>query len=287
MIVISDLSKFNFLYLVIATYFLILSLFLTILILSAMSGILKKRKAGNHLKEKLYTIPVNEAYDADCECPLCYMHKQLEDKAVDYTMGSSYMEDDVRAVTDELGFCTRHLNLMYENQNRLGLALILKTHMDTSIDKIEKLSQQTTKPSSFFSKKTDEAPVVSYINGLESSCFVCKRIDNTFDRYIATIFHLYKNDENFREKSSQIKGYCTNHYGVLQQNAPKYLKGQLLDSFTKDLNKVYIDNMKRVRDDLDWFIDKFDYRFADAPWKNSKDAIQRSITKTNSIIKEN
>lgn len=36
--------------------------------------------------------------------------------------------------------------------------------------------------------------------------------------------------------------------------------------------------------DLDWYIDKFDYRYKDEPWKNSKDAIERTITKTNSIL---
>ena len=38
--------------------------------------------------------------------------------------------------------------------------------------------------------------------------------------------------------------------------------------------------MKRVTDDLEWFIDKFDYRHKDEPWKNSKDALPRAITKT-------
>ena len=40
--------------------------------------------------------------------------------------------------------------------------------------------------------------------------------------------------------------------------------------------------MKRVRDELDWFIDKFDYVNADKPWNNSQDALPRSIIKTNS-----
>ncbi len=42
--------------------------------------------------------------------------------------------------------------------------------------------------------------------------------------------------------------------------------------------------MKRVTDDLEWFTDKFDYRNEDKPWKNSKDALPRSMNKTNSIL---
>ena len=41
------------------------------------------------MKEKLYTIPVNEAFDSDTECPLCSMRKTLEVNAVDFTMGPS------------------------------------------------------------------------------------------------------------------------------------------------------------------------------------------------------
>ncbi len=234
------------------------------------------------MKEKLYTIPVNEAYDSEHECPLCYIKETLEKQSIDFTMGPSYMEDDVRAVTDKIGFCKDHVGLLYEDQNRLGLALMLKTHLDKTIDTIEKLDSKPSKPfTGFFNKKKEEDPLVSYINELEESCFICNKINNTFDRYINTIFILYKSNEDFRKKSSQIKGYCTGHYGLLFEQAPNFLRGEYLESFISELNKVYIYNMKRVRDDLDWFIDKFDYRFKDAPWKNSKDALQRTIIKTN------
>ena len=38
------------------------------------------------MKEKIYTIPVNDAFDKDCECPLCAMYQELENNAVEYTM---------------------------------------------------------------------------------------------------------------------------------------------------------------------------------------------------------
>jgi len=50
------------------------------------------------------------------------------------------------------------------------------------------------------------------------------------------------------------------------------------------LNTLYLDNIKRVRDDLNWFINKFDYRFVNEPWKDSKDALPKAIVKINSIL---
>ena len=46
------------------------------------------------------------------------------------------------------------------------------------------------------------------------------------------------------------------------------------------------DAKQRVADDLEWFIDKFDYRHKDEPWKNSKDALPRAMNKLNSISAE-
>ncbi len=36
------------------------------------------------MAEQLYTIPVNDAFHADCECPLCQMQKTLEEHAIEY-----------------------------------------------------------------------------------------------------------------------------------------------------------------------------------------------------------
>ena len=67
------------------------------------------------MKEQLYTIPVTDAFHADCECPLCRIKQELERNAIEYTMGPSYTEDDNRAMTDELGFCEKHIQDLYKD----------------------------------------------------------------------------------------------------------------------------------------------------------------------------
>ncbi|MBQ8281703.1 MAG: hypothetical protein IJZ25_04820, partial [Lachnospiraceae bacterium] len=113
-------------------------------------------------------------------------------------------------------------------------------------------------------------------------CFICSRVENTFDLYIETIFYLYEKEKDFRTLFENSKGFCINHYVLLYETAGSYLKGDKKEEFIISLNNIYLENMKRVRDDLEWFIDKFDYRNADAPWKNSQDALPRTIIKTNS-----
>ncbi|MDD6035434.1 MAG: DUF6062 family protein [Lachnospiraceae bacterium] len=233
------------------------------------------------MKEQLYTIPVNEAFEQDCECPVCAMLRSLEKASIEYTLGPSYMEDDVRMVTDKVGFCPVHIKELYKQQNRLGLALILKTHMDRMIKEAERLSEKGSAGGGLFKKKED-APVVEYMKKLNDSCFVCERVNKVFERYLATVFYLYEREEEFRRKFSQAKGFCNKHYALLYEQAPLQLSGKLSVEFCETLSKIYLENMKRVRDELDWFIDKFDYRYADAPWKNSRDALPRAILKINS-----
>ena len=70
---------------------------------------------------------------------------------------------------------------------------------------------------------------------------------------------------------------------MLYETAPKYLHGNTLDTFTKDLDRVFLSNLKRMEEEVSWFIDKFDYRNVDAPWKTSKDALPRAMVKCNGI----
>lgn len=239
------------------------------------------------MKEQLYTIPVNDAFDADCECPICRMYDDLQNSAIDFVMGTSYMEDDVRMETDEIGFCDKHLPLLYKNQNRLGLGLMMLTHMDKTMKEMEKkMNQKIQAPSLFKKNRTASSAVKEYSDRLEESCYVCNRMKNMFHRYVVTTLYLYERDEAFRKKFASCKGFCTRHYALLYEMAPSELSQKTLNEFIAALNKAYMDNFKRVRDDLEWFTDKFDYRYADAPWKNSRDALIRAIQKTNSVVVE-
>ena len=61
------------------------------------------------MKESIHTIPLMDAFKAEDECPFCYLEREAEQHAISFALGSgaSYMEDDVRAETDAMGFC-RH-----------------------------------------------------------------------------------------------------------------------------------------------------------------------------------
>ena len=68
------------------------------------------------MREKLYTIPLNDAVQAMEECPFCFLERKLEQDLIDFVLGSSasYMESDTRDMTDQAGFCRSHFKKMYD-----------------------------------------------------------------------------------------------------------------------------------------------------------------------------
>ena len=82
------------------------------------------------MKEKIYTIPINEAVEENSECPFCIIAKKLETEAIDYTLGAAMMEPDYRILCNEKGFCNHHSSLLFKKTNKLSLALVLDTRFE-------------------------------------------------------------------------------------------------------------------------------------------------------------
>lgn len=233
------------------------------------------------MKEKLYTIPLNDAVNENDECPLCNAVRSLERDAIDFAIGpgASYMESDIREQTDQKGFCKHHFQMMFEYGNSLGNALILKTHViKFRQDLKKKMNSFQPSKSSLFSK-VEQSNVEKYIDDLESQCFVCDYYKNTYKRYIDTFFYLYKEDDSFKQKIENGKGFCLEHMKELVGVASKYMDKNDYTKFCQMLFELQDSNLKRIEEDISWFVDKFDYRYKDADWKNSKDAIPRTIQK--------
>lgn len=237
------------------------------------------------MKEKIYTIPVNEAFDKDGECAFCEMMKKLDADILDYILGPSYMEEDIREETDKSGFCKYHYDKMFHAQNRLGVALMVSTHLKKiNKDLPEILNSEFPKKSVF--KKDLPNPLANYHEVLSNDCYACKRIQVRMNSYIETFFYLWKREEDFRNKVMESKGFCLDHFCMLLDQGRKRMNNKDFTAFREALIPIQLKNMERLDEELDWFIQKFDYRFTNEPWKNSKDSLERAILKISSTILE-
>ena len=162
------------------------------------------------MKETLYTIPLNDAVNANDECPFCFIEREVEQDLLDFVLGSgsSYMESDIRDATDKAGFCREHFKKMFDYGNTLGNAWILKTHYrKMNREMTEQFKNFTPNKSSFMDKMKKPAghrnQISMWVEEKEKSCYICNRFADTYERYMDTFFFMYKKDDDFRNR---IKG---------------------------------------------------------------------------------
>lgn len=237
------------------------------------------------MKEQLHTIPVTEAFSSGDECPFCYLERETEQRALSYTLGpaASYMEPEIRAITDAEGFCREHLKKMYDYGNALGNALILQTWYIGMMEQLEAQMDNYELPEkkSLFRRKKPEqetGELLPWLDKTLGSCFVCNRMRENMERYYATFFTLIK-DAEFRTLVENSKGFCMHHFRELVARSEAQLPNKQRQWFREQVFSVHWENLVRVKEDLDWLIKKYDYRYASADWKNSRDALRRAMQK--------
>jgi len=231
--------------------------------------------------EKIYTIPINEAFDA-CGgnpsegCPFCRLAAMLENNELELILGASMMESDVRIKTNELGFCRRHFNNMFERKNRLGLGLILESHLD-------ELRTQLDRGGIAALTKGSGTLALERLDKLNKTCYVCGRIEHSFNKMLSNATWLWESEPEFRSKTKTQPYFCLNHLGRWLENAKINMPKKLFEGFYIDLSKVVYTYLDELKSDVSWFCKKFDYRYESEPWGNSKDAIERAIRFLNGI----
>ena len=222
--------------------------------------------------EQIYTIPVNEAFeasrdDAACGCPFCSLYNKLEDDELELILGASMMEPDVRIQTNKEGFCRTHYDMMLVRKNRLGMALTLESHLAELAGEIHEggfLSAPGQKP-------------IKRIGALEESCYVCRRIDFHFKHMIETAVLLWQKDEDFQKKLAAQPYFCLPHYRLLLASAEDRLSKKEYKEFTKVCSGIVEGYLEKLNGDVSWFCKKFDYRYDEEPWYDSKDAVERAM----------
>ncbi len=238
------------------------------------------------MKEKIYTIPVNEAFDETDGCPFCTMIRKLENARVKYMLGPAMMEPDIRVLTNKDGFCKQHYEMLFKQENKLSLALVLQTHLEEIIQNLssraDQLPANISKKKSIF-KKSDSSLYGTALllsratGGVTKNCVICNHVEETFSRYVDTMFYMWKNDNAFKEKFSKTKCFCLEHYGLLAKSATKFLDDADALEFLKHLTRIEQTHLNELKSDIDRFILKFDYRNKDLPWENAKDAPKRTL----------
>lgn len=235
------------------------------------------------MEEKIYTIPINEAFESECSCPLCLIEKKLETEAVEYALGAAMMEPDYRIESNDKGYCRRHFSQLLKSPNKLSLALVLETHLDEVMKKLDKNEKAVAalEKSGLF-KKGNVGAVASDISAVlaetENKCIVCDKVNNTMERYCKVLLYMWENDENFRKKFAE-REICLRHGRLLFDYAEKEMHSAHAKDFVKLLFEKQKSELLRRRELVHKFTLKFDYRYRDMELGEARTAVTDAIEK--------
>lgn len=210
------------------------------------------------MREKIYTIPINEALDEECSCPFCFLQKKLETEAIEYTLGPAMMEPDFRIITNEKGFCNTHIKKLIEKRNALSLALILDTHLG----ELNSLFKLNSNEKALFKKKNANELFISALSKVTGECAVCSRVNHTLERYFYTFVFMLKKEKGFLEKVLEKNGFCFEHFAKLTEFAFAELSDKEIEKYFTPIIELQKNKITEYHEYIKKFADSFDYRNA-------------------------
>ena len=234
------------------------------------------------MKEQIYTIPVNTAFekseaDKSCGCPFCTMKEILEKNELDLILGASMMEPDIRIKTNEQGFCKKHTDDMLVMKNKHALGLIMQSHLD----EVKKKVRVKGLISAIKGKGTVSDKLLAK---LEDSCYICGKIAFHLDKMFECAVYLWENDEAFRKKTQAQPFFCLPHYRKFVETAKRDMQKNVFGDFYDEVCGIETKYLDKLYNDVSWFCEKFDYRYADEPWGDSKDSVERAAAFLNGRV---
>lgn len=215
------------------------------------------------MPEKIFTIPINEAFDERDGCPLCRMRDKLEEQTLESALGAAMMEPAVRIEMNREGFCNPHLQAMYRKKNKLALGLILESRLDELTGMLGEPAGRGKR--GIFGKKEDKGDASEILTEQTKSCYACKRIRSTEYRYCSNTAWLWESDEAFRAKLKEQPWFCLSHGAMLLRVAKEELKDGPYSSLYEAVTGRMRDALTQLRQDVTAFTVSFDHRNAGKP----------------------
>lgn len=243
------------------------------------------------MKETIYTIPINEAFDLKCSCPICSIENKIENDQIEATLGPAMMEPDFRINSNNNGFCKTHYEMLLKNCKALPMALVLQTHIqqqnkDIFSNRVDDISKNT-----IFKKDCEELnsakKITNHLEKLNDSCIICDKINDIMNRYFDNIIYIWKTQEDFRNKFASQEGFCLPHFSKLLKYAMKGLNQQEFKIFYHTLMDIQEKSLSQYYEDISEFTMLFDHNNNTTPSENVKNSIKRSVQKISGLNCEN
>jgi len=226
------------------------------------------------LKEKIYTIPINDAIAENSFCPFCSIYKKIEQESISYTLGAAMMEPDFRIFTNENGFCQKHMRDLHAENKALPLSLVLKTHLDSISELFEKNLKSSKRK--LFKTSNEKREFAQKLKNISDSCAICARIEKDFSRYFDTFIYMLKTEKDFLDRILKIDGFCMEHFARLSLVAVSELSDSDFEKLFIPIIELQKSRLNAHREHIKNFANSFNYCSAGKKTEAPKDIIYKT-----------
>lgn len=211
-------------------------------------------------------IRIYENFEKKEKCALCRAIEEFENQVLNSISTDLVMDlDFFPKFGDGYTFCDYHMSKMENMRDKLGMAIMIKKLITLEIRKMEN-DQFENKSSKIFMKR-----------GHDKKCFVCEKVNiKAMNSDISITLELWKDKKSFREIFRNQEYFCFKHSRILINEAKNKFSKNEFRVFREEIKNIQMRYCKELESDLEWFINKFDYRYSNEPWYNSKDSIYRA-----------
>ncbi|MDD4688423.1 MAG: DUF6062 family protein [Eubacteriales bacterium] len=215
------------------------------------------------MRDKIYTIPISEAFENNCICPFCTIHNKLDKQYTERAVGAGMMEPSIRVLTNKQGFCKVHYKKMREQNQVLPLSLVLQSHLNENLLSLFD-TQVVQKKKSLFSSKTDiseqATEVLERLKTHNRSCYICSKVNKILADYIDTTIYMFKTDSEFKTIFKNTDHFCLEHAELLLNSALNNLGEKDLTELFEALADIERDELKNLYSSITELANSFDYR---------------------------
>lgn len=235
---------------------------------------------------KLEISRVHDAYAGGGECPLCSLMEGAERTYLLSFQHSRVMEPNVRVQTNRSGFCPDHLGKLFQGENKLGLALVMLTHLQEKLPALRDALEGTVTAAEG-GRRDGEARISAAIRSLETmrdQCFICGLLSQDMERYAWTILYLWRKDRDFAAVLRTSRGFCLSHFCAVLRSAVGLLRADRLSAWLRDVVPLMTGSLGALEKDLTAFTQLHQAGNRSLGTEEERSALSRTLQKLSGKI---
>ncbi len=225
---------------------------------------------------------IHDAYAESGECPICSVMTIADTAYVRSFRGGRVMAPEVRVQTNRSGFCPSHYERLYLGEGKLGLSLMVHTHLAEVGPGLRKELEATLAAARHGPPRRGEDAVGRAVRALREQvarCFICDMLAKDLERYCFTVIYLWQRDPGFPETLRSSRGFCIPHFAALLDKAGRMLKHQELREWLEATVPLQVAGLERLTSEIFGFTQSYHHDARDGIRPDARTALSRALQK--------